>query len=127
MTTKLYAIVSVLALAACATPEAPAQQSANAPSSFTKAVHDQVRAERPFSDTRDFGFAQRGFIATRKDPLIATATGQPVWNLAAFDFLKADAPATVNPSLWRQAQLMAKHGLFKVSDNIWQVRGFDLA
>lgn len=127
MTTKLSAIVSALALAACATPEAPAQQSTNTPSSFTKAVHDQVRAERPFSDTRDFDFAQRGFIATRKDPLIATTTGQPVWNLAAFDFLKADAPATVNPSLWRQAQLMAKHGLFKVSDTIWQVRGFDLA
>ncbi len=127
MTTKLYAIASALALTACATPEAPAQQSSSGPSSFTKAVHDQTRAERPFSDTRDFDFAQRGFIATRKDPLITTAAGQPVWNLAAFDFLKADVSPTVNPSLWRQGQLMAKHGLFKVSDTIWQVRGFDLA
>jgi alkyl sulfatase BDS1-like metallo-beta-lactamase superfamily hydrolase len=33
----------------------------------------------------------------------------------------------VNPSLWRQAQLMAKHGLYQVSERIWQVRGFDLA
>ncbi|MFT3723618.1 MAG: alkyl sulfatase dimerization domain-containing protein [Hyphomonadaceae bacterium] len=97
------------------------------PSTFTRAEHDKVRSERPFSDTRDFDFAQRGFIATRKDPLIANAAGQPVWSLAAFDFLKAADSATVNPSLWRQAQLMAKHGLFQVSDRIWQVRGFDLA
>ncbi|RYD96822.1 MAG: hypothetical protein EOP61_17485, partial [Sphingomonadales bacterium] len=88
MTTKLYAIASALALTACATPEAPAQQNTqqnapqntSGPSSFTRAIHDQTRAERPFSDTRDFDFAQRGFIATRKDPLITTATGQPVWN-----------------------------------------------
>ena len=97
------------------------------PSAFTRAEHDKVRTERPFSDTRDFDFAQRGFIATRKDPLITNAAGQPVWSLSAFDFLKAADSATVNPSLWRQAQLMAKHGLFQVSDRIWQVRGFDLA
>ena len=37
------------------------------------------------------------------------------------------APATVNPSLWRNASLLAKHGLFEVADGIWQVRGLDLA
>ena len=37
------------------------------------------------------------------------------------------APATVNPSLWRNATLVAKHGLFQVADGIWQVRGLDLA
>ncbi len=110
------------------TPPPPiAMSGPEAPSRFTRAEHDRVRAERPFSDTRDFDFAQRGFIATRKDPLITTAAGQPVWNLAAFDFLKNASSETVNPSLWRQAQLMAKHGLFQVSDRIWQVRGFDLA
>ncbi len=97
------------------------------PSAFTKAEHAKVLAARNFADTRDFDFADRGFVATRKDPLIATAAGQPVWNLAAFDFLKEAGSETVNPSLWRQGQLMAKHGLYQVSDNIWQVRGFDLA
>ena len=53
--------------------------------------------------------------------------GGVVWDLSAFDFLKDAKSETVNPSLWRQGQLMAKHGLFKVSDRIWQVRGFDLA
>ena len=37
------------------------------------------------------------------------------------------APATVNPSLWRQALLNNQIGLFKVRDGIWQLRGFDLA
>lgn len=125
---------SALVIAGCtsvveAPPAATSQPSSGAetPSASTRAVHDTVRAERNFADTRDFDFAARGFVATRKDPLIATATGQPVWDLSAFDFLKAASSGTVNPSLWRQGQLMAKHGLFKVSDSIWQVRGFDLA
>lgn len=36
-------------------------------------------------------------------------------------------PDTVNPSLWRQAQLNAIHGLFKVTAKVYQVRGMDLA
>ena len=35
-------------------------------------------------------------------------------------------PPTVNPSLWRLAQLNAIHGLFKVVDGFYQVRGFSL-
>ena len=34
-----------------------------------------------------------------------------------------DAPDTVNPSLWRQSQLVAMHGLFEVVPGIYQVRG----
>ena len=45
-----------------------------------------------------------------------------------YDFLKQDRRAdSVNPSLWRQAQLNAIHGLFKVTERVYQVRGFDLA
>ena len=44
-----------------------------------------------------------------------------------YDFLEGDAPATVNPSLWRMQQLNPRQGLFKVADGIYQVRGFDLA
>ncbi len=33
----------------------------------------------------------------------------------------------MNPSLWRQAQLNAIHGLFAVADGIYQVRGYDIA
>ena len=37
------------------------------------------------------------------------------------------APATVNPSLWRQAQLNMNNGLYQVAERIYQVRGFDLS
>lgn len=133
MKSALFAFASAIALAGCASTPPPAQQAtpplglAEAPSAFTRAVHADVRSALPFSDTQDFAFADRGFIATRKDPMITGAAGQPVWNLAAFDFLKQSSSETVNPSLWRQGQLMAKHGLYQVSERIWQVRGFDLA
>lgn len=127
---RLLGLLPVILLAACATlaPASPdAAQGREVPSPATRAEFARVRNERPFSDTRDFEFAQRGFIGTRKDPLIRTASGQTVWDLSAFDFLSGASSETVNPSLWRQAQLMAKHGLFQVSERIWQVRGFDLA
>ena len=36
-------------------------------------------------------------------------------------------PPTVNPSLWRQAQLNNIHGLFQVDDGLWQARGYDIS
>ncbi len=45
----------------------------------------------------------------------------------AFSFLQDQAPNTVNPTLWRQAKLNNNVGLFKVTDRVWQIRGFDLA
>ncbi len=50
-----------------------------------------------------------------------------VWDLAAYGFLDADCPPTANPSLWRQSRLAALHGLFAVTEGIYQVRGFDLS
>lgn len=80
-----------------------------------------------FSDRQDYAFADKGFLGTRADPRILAADGRVVWDLTAYDFLKGPAPASVNPSLWRQSQLLAKHGLFEVAKGVWQVRGFDLA
>ena len=46
----------------------------------------------------------------------------------ALRFLKQNEVAdSVNPSLWRQAQLNAIHGLFKVTERVYQVRGFDIS
>lgn len=97
------------------------------PSASTLQAQAEAKAAAPFSDTRDVDFAARGFIATRTDPLIKAADGRVVWDLSAFDFLKGPAPATVNPSLWRHSGLLARHGLFRVTDRIYQVRGFDIA
>ena len=87
----------------------------------------QAAAAPDFANRQDFALADRGFVATRDDPKIVAADGRVVWDLSAYDFLKGPPPASVNPSLWRQSQLLAKHGLFKVADGVWQVRGFDLA
>lgn len=81
----------------------------------------------PFFDTTDFVNAGRGFIATRQDPLIKNQDGSISYDLSSFDFVNGPAPSTANPSLWRQSQLNAKHGLFEVTEGIYQVRGFDLA
>ena len=80
-----------------------------------------------FSDRQDYAFAERGYLGTRADPKILGATGNLVWDLNAYDFLKGPAPASVNPSLWRQSQILAKHGLFEVTKGVWQVRGFDIS
>lgn len=45
----------------------------------------------------------------------------PVWDLSN------DKPYTVNPKLWVHGNLNLNTGLFKVTDRIYQVRGFDLA
>ncbi|HOW94980.1 MAG TPA: MBL fold metallo-hydrolase, partial [Mycolicibacterium fallax] len=37
------------------------------------------------------------------------------------------APATVHPSLWRQAQLCTRQGLYQVVEGIYQVRGLDIS
>ncbi len=118
---------SRLALACAAVALLPQVAMADAPTDATRRANTSALAELPMADRQDFDFASRGFIATRKDPIIRDAAGKPVWDTTALAFAKGDAPATVNPSLWRHAQVLGKAGLFKVTDRIWQVRGFDVA
>lgn len=78
----------------------------------------------PGSDGED---ARRDRISYIEEDAILAEDGTVVWAIPQFEFLDGDAPETVNPSLWRQSQLAAHHGLFKVMDGIYQVRGYDLA
>jgi alkyl sulfatase BDS1-like metallo-beta-lactamase superfamily hydrolase len=81
----------------------------------------------PFDDTQDFEDARRGLIG-RLDPcVIRAADGRVVWDNESYGFLGGAAPESVNPSLWRQSQLVAMDGLFEVVPGIYQVRGFDLS
>ncbi len=107
-------------------PEIPPETTQVATTS-TDAVHQQILQSLPFSNRQDFEFAERGFIATREDPLIKNADGGIAYDLSSYEFLKGPPPPSVNPSLWRQAQLITRHGLYKVSDKIYQVRGFDVS
>ncbi|WP_426234216.1 alkyl/aryl-sulfatase [Pseudomonas sp. TWP3-2] len=78
------------------------------------------------TDTKDFDDAKRGFIA-RPTGKILGSDGSVLIDFDAFTFVAGKAPPTVNPSLWRHAMLNAQIGLFKVTDGIYQLRGFDIA
>jgi len=72
--------------------------------------------------------ANRGFLRTIPDARIEREDGSVVWDLSVYRFLEEEAsPDSVNPSLWRQARLNRLHGLYKVAERVYQVRGFDLA
>jgi alkyl sulfatase BDS1-like metallo-beta-lactamase superfamily hydrolase len=82
----------------------------------------------PFGDRADFEDATRGFIATLPKVEFRNADGRVIYSLEDYAFLAGEqAPDTVNPSLWRQARLNMNHGLFQVTDRIYQVRGFDIS
>lgn len=93
----------------------------------TQAANQALLEYLPFDDRQDFENATRGQIATLEADQIVAPDGTTVYDLTAFDFLEGDAPDTANPSLWRQSQLNAIHGLFEVVPGIYQIRGFDLA
>ncbi len=92
------------------------------------AQHAATLKALPFSDTRDFDEAARGFLGTIENAKISSPQGRVVWSLEPYAFLKEEkAPPTVDPSLWRQSRLNMNHGLFEVLPGVYQVRGLDIA
>lgn len=102
--------------------------SAQAVSPNTLKAQATTRAALPADNGQDADFATRGYLGTHPAPTIPADSGRGIaWDFAALNRLAGTAPDSVNPSLWRQSLLMAKHGLFKVSDRVYQVRGFDIS
>ncbi|MFN3990530.1 MAG: alkyl/aryl-sulfatase [Erythrobacter sp.] len=99
------------------------------PSPFTAAANRAFADRLKLADGQDEAEARRGKIAEIPDGLITRPDGAVVWDWRPYAFLDAaEAPASVNPSLWRQARLNRIHGLFEVVPGaIWQVRGYDLS
>jgi len=126
---RAYALAACLGLSLSAWAQTAAVPSKPA-TAATKAANQKVRQSLPFGDKADFEDAQRGFIAAPEKLAIKNAAGAMVWELESYkQYIGLDkaAPDSVNPSLWRNAQLNMLHGLFKVTDRIYQVRGFDLS
>ena len=111
-----------LALPFAALADGPAKDATD----LTRQINQQWLQRLPFADRSDFDNARRGLLEA-VDKAVVNADGKTVWDLQRYAFLKGEAPATVNPSLWRIAQLNTLAGLFKVTDRIYQVRGLDLA
>ncbi|AOX99974.1 alkyl/aryl-sulfatase [Jeongeupia sp. USM3] len=98
-------------------------QTKNA-TSYTKQANEQVYKELDFNNKTAFADADRGFIA----PLLNKGDIDGVFSATAMNYMQdKKAPDSVNPSLWRHAQLVNRGGLYKVSDHIYQVRGQDLS
>jgi len=101
--------------------------AAKPPSEFTKAANKRVLETLPFRDRADFEYAQRGFIAGLPGNAIKDAQGKVVLDLQALQVpVDEPAPDTMNPSLWRVAQLNSFSGLFKIVDRLYQVRNIDI-
>jgi alkyl sulfatase BDS1-like metallo-beta-lactamase superfamily hydrolase len=110
-----------------ATTETPKETPKDATASVVAQQTAMLNA-LPFSDTRDFDDAARGFLGTLEHARVANPQGRVVWSLESYGFLSAEkSPATVNPSLWRQSRLNMNHGLFEVVPGVYQVRGLDIA
>ncbi|MGJ7921703.1 alkyl/aryl-sulfatase [Neobacillus sp. LXY-4] len=73
--------------------------------------------------------AKAGMLVNTNLPVIHNQDSLiSVWDLRRYSFLFNNyIPYTVNPKLWTQGNLNLNTGLFKITDNIYQVRGFDLA
>lgn len=97
----------------------------------TKAANRKIADSLPFNERGDFDDAKRGLIARPDTLTIKNDKGDVVWDLEEYKKYIGDdkaAPDTVNPSLWRNAQLCMEYGLFEVvKDKIYQVRGYDLS
>lgn len=124
-----YSLVALaIAIALSGTPTWATESSpAKAASASTIASNKALLNQLPFADRADYESARRGLVAAFVGE-IKDAGGKTVWNSHQYDFLSQEqAPNTVNPSLWRMAQLNANAGLFQVADRLYQIRGIDLA
>lgn len=139
---KVMSMALVLALAAGSVARAGEEDRSGDAAEATKKVQQAVRNSLNFKDMQAYEDAHRGFIAPLPDRgRITDDDGRIVWNLEPYAFLAAgmsmdmppsriiptEGPDTVNPSLWRQSQLVLRDGLYKVTDRIYQVRNADLS
>ena len=103
---KLKLIVSAMTVAGLlSTSPAMAQDVAKEATASTKAANEALYGKLPFFDKTDFSNAHKGFVAALPQDVIKGEKGNVIWDPQQYDFIKEGqkAPATVNPSLWRQA------------------------
>lgn len=127
MSQKIWLISLICGLCACGADDHSPAGGLTPASSSTLVHQKQVELSLPLSDMADFEDAKRGLLASVPHLEIHDGQGNPVWSQKQYEFIEGDAPDTVNPSLWRQEQLNNIHGLFQVTEGVYQVRGFDLA
>ena len=119
----LFLFTLPVLIASCGSPEQGQQQA----SDYTRKHNQALLETLPFDDKTDFEQASKGFIGNDPELTLVGEDGQLLWRIADYDFVQGDAPDTVNPSLWRQAKLNGMHGLYRVKEGIYQVRGYGIS
>ena len=93
----------------------------------TRAANRAALAQVPLADQQSFEDARRGFVEALGDKLIMRGD-RLVWTLKGYEFLEREqAPDSVHPGLWRHARVNTANGLYRVSDRVYQLRGFDVS
>ncbi len=124
---QAFPLIASIALALLSCAASAATPAGKPASPATIAAQARVLASMPVDDGQDAAFIKQGFIATPKETKVYNKNGKLVWDMELLDWMQGTAPATVNPSLWRQMKLLKEHGLYQIADGVWQVRGFDMS
>ena len=100
----------------------------NGATEATAKTNAEVYRLLDFDDEQEKEFATRGLMAAPESLVITDDNGTVIFSQQSYDFVRdREAPDSANPSLWRNTQLNAYYGLFKVTDDIYQVRGYDIS
>ena len=114
MRSPIFRLLPLVLALACSAQETTVSRDAwapdadadghTAPTAATAAQNRAAGAALPLDDVGDFEDAERGLLAREKSVVIANAgSGPDVWDTREYAFLEGEAPASVHPSLWRQA------------------------
>ena len=126
LTPKLAVLAAVLALVSGCSKTTGVGGTSGEATSETLKVNAEFAKNLNLADQQDFENAKKGFIAKPTGKLVQP-DGTVLKDFDVYSFLDGKAADTVNPSLWRHAQLNANIGLYEVMDGVYQLRGFDIA
>jgi alkyl sulfatase BDS1-like metallo-beta-lactamase superfamily hydrolase len=130
MKTHLFVLLLVAACCIIIAGTAAGAEIRNNATDFTIAANLKANITPAWNNNEeDFNFSRRGFIAT-VSPLTIPSDIPDItsWNASAFMYFENGSRSdTINPLLYRQAQLNNINGLFEVRPGIYQVRGFDVS
>ena len=121
--------LAALMLLSCAFAESGLNAEKKPATEITAQKNADVYQLLDFSDEQESEFASRGFIAAPETLTIQAENGMTIWSQDAYSFVRENetAPDTANPSLWRNTRQNALYGLFQVTDDFYQVRGYDVS
>ncbi|HFC9214942.1 TPA: alkyl/aryl-sulfatase [Enterococcus faecium] len=92
----------------------------------TQKENSNVKKQLNFADNHEFMLASQNCVAPFNH-LEIIQDGKVIWSQKAYAFLEEECPNCANPSLWENARCNHQTGLFRVTEQIFQLRGFDMA